>query len=92
MRTRARHSTIRFQFPFSLSGVGDVHAAGSYDLIERDEVIEGLNWILWQRVAAYIYLPLSSPRAYSRKKVEIDYGELHAALELDREQANARVD
>lgn len=89
MRTRTRHSTVQFQFPFSVGGFGDVHAAGSYDLIETDEVIEGLNWIVWERVAAYLYLPLSSPRTYSRKKVEIDYGELNAALELDREQANA---
>ncbi|MAS05664.1 MAG: hypothetical protein CL534_13420 [Ahrensia sp.] len=87
MRTRTRHSTVRFQFPFSLSGSRDLYAAGFYDLIETDEVIEGLNWIIWQRVAAYLYLPLSSPRTYSRRKVEIDYGELHAALELDREQA-----
>jgi len=92
MRTRTRHSTVQFQFPFSVGGFGDVHAAGSYDLIETDEVTEGLNGIVWERVAAHIYLPLSSTKTYSRKKVAIDYGELRAALELDREQATACAD
>ncbi|MCI5075262.1 hypothetical protein [Oricola sp.] len=92
MRTRTRHSTVRFQFPFSLTGSGNVHAAGSYELMEMDEVIEGLNWVVWQRVATYLYLPLSSPGICSRVRFEIDYGQLCAALELDREQATKGVD
>lgn len=88
MQTRTRHSIVRFQYPFSLSGIGESQPAGEYDVSEDDETIEWLTWIAWHRVAAYIYLPNPNFGPNSRQMVPIDYAELNAALELDRERAS----
>jgi hypothetical protein len=89
MHTRTRHSIVSFHYPFSLSGVDGVQPAGEYSIAEDDEIIEGLSWIAWQRTAAFIYLPLPKHGSSSQQMVPIDYAELNAALELDRERVTA---
>lgn len=88
MQTRTRHSIVNFSHSFFLSGIDEVQPAGEYDIAEDDEIIEGLTWIAWQRVAAFICLPLPKLGSNSRQMVPIDYAELNAALELDRERAS----
>lgn len=89
MGSRTRHSIVHFRFPFALSGFEGFQPAGDYSVAEDDDMIEGLTWIAWQRVATFIYLPHPNSRSESLRMVPIDYAELNAALELDREQASA---
>jgi hypothetical protein len=58
MRT-TRH-TLTFEQPFSLSGVDEVQPAGTYAVAVDEELIEGLSFPAYQRVATTIYLPLGT--------------------------------
>ena len=88
MQTRTRRTTASFSHPFSLAGFADAQPAGDYDIDEDEEVIEGLSWIAWHRVATFIHLPAGREGARSRQMVGIDHADLEAALELDRRRSH----
>ena len=52
MTTRTRRRTVTFKMPFSLEGAGLNLPAGSYDVITDDELIEGLSFPVYRRIAA----------------------------------------
>jgi hypothetical protein len=86
MQTRTRRSTASFRHPFLLAGLDDALPAGEYDVDEDEQVVEGLSWIAWHRVATFIHLPARRQGARSRQMVGIDHADLEAALELDRQR------
>ncbi|MFZ2102349.1 MAG: hypothetical protein WAU86_17465 [Oricola sp.] len=83
MQTRTLRTTACFRHPFSLTGLDDNQPAGEYDIDEDEQIVEGLSWIAWRRVATFIHLPARREGAGSRQMVGIDRAELDAALELD---------
>ena len=56
MTTRTKRSIAHFAAPFRLHGL-DVQPAGDYDIDEDKEMIEGLSWLAYQRVATFIHIP-----------------------------------
>jgi hypothetical protein len=88
MQTRTRRSTASFRHPFFLAGLSDAQPAGEYDVDEDEQVVEGLSWIAWHRVATFIYLPATHDGARNRQMVKIDYADLETALELDSKRGN----
>lgn len=86
MQTRTRRSTASFRHPFFLAGLAEALPPGEYDIDEDEQVIEGLSWIAWHRVATFIHLPSSREGARTRQMVGIDHADLEAALELDRQR------
>lgn len=86
MQTRTRRSTASFRHPFFLAGLDDAQPAGEYDIDEDEQVVEGVSWIAWHRVATFIHLPAIRAGARSRQMVGIDHADLEAALELDRQR------
>jgi hypothetical protein len=92
MQTRTRRSTASFRHPFFLAGLADALPAGDYDIDEDEQVVEGLSWIAWHRVATFIYLPASGQGARSRQMVGIDHADLEAALERDRTRSQSCKD
>jgi len=46
-----------FAHPFDLKGVDRTLPAGSYDIVSDDELIEGLSFPCYRRVATYIMAP-----------------------------------
>jgi hypothetical protein len=87
MQTRTRHSTVRFCHPFSLAGLPDALPAGEYDIAEDDQVVEGLSWTAWHRVATYIHLPAKHINARARQMMAVDQSDLDGALERDRKRS-----
>ena len=57
MNTRTTHTTVRFTAPFSLSGVDEIQPPGDYAIAEDEELIDGLSWLAYRRVATFIHLP-----------------------------------
>ena len=55
---RTTREILTFNRPFSLSAVDEVQPAGSYAVDVDEELIEGLSFLAYRRVATTIYLPL----------------------------------
>ena len=60
MLTRTKRVTLTFQHPFSLKGVDRRLAAGEYEVTTDEELIEGLSFPVYRRVATLIFLPADS--------------------------------
>ena len=88
MNTRTKHTTVRFTAPFSLSGVDEIQPPGDYAIAEDEELIDGLSWLAYRRVATFIHLPaISSTDRLRSQLVGIDHSELEDALREDAEHA-----
>jgi hypothetical protein len=63
MTTRSRRETVSFRHPFRIRGVDRVLPAGSYQVITDEEMIEGLSFAAFRRVATMIEVPAETGRA-----------------------------
>ena len=71
--------------PFGpLDGVGRALPAGSYEVITDEELIEGLSFPVYRRVATMMLAPGQSSQAASMEMLSIDPLDLAAALERDK--------
>ena len=76
---RTTRETVTFKHPFCLDAVDGVQPAGPY-IVETDEdLIEGLSFLAYRRVATTIYLPLSYGGSGSLQAVRVDPRELDEA-------------
>ena len=77
---RTTRESVTFDRPFSLGAVDGLQPAGTYAVDVDEELIEGLSFLAYQRVATTIYLPLRAGRSGSVQAVTVDPRELDAAL------------
>ena len=88
MNTRTKHTTVKFTAPFALRGVDEIQPPGDYAIDEDEELIDGLSWLAYRRVATFIHLPaVSSTDRLKSQLVAIDHSELEAAVRQDEDQA-----
>jgi hypothetical protein len=78
---RTTRETVIFDHPFSLMAVDDVQPAGTYLIDIDEELIEGLSFLAYRRIATTIYLPLHQGHLGSVQAVRVDPRELTAAHE-----------
>jgi hypothetical protein len=83
MIARTLSKTVVFSKPFLLNGVDRVMPAGDYRVVTDEELIEGLSFPVYRRVATMIFLPAQSHRASSIEMATIDPLDLHAAQGRD---------
>ena len=83
MTVRTNSKTVNFAHPFSLKGVDRILAAGDYRVVTEEELIEGLSFPVYRRVATMIFVPAESGNAATVEMVTIDPQDLQAAQELD---------
>ena len=89
MNTRTKHTTVKITAPFSLRSVDEIQPPGDYAIDEDEELIDGLSWLTYRRVATFIHLPaVSSMDRLKSQLVAIDHFELEAALRQDEDQAH----
>ncbi len=81
MRTTRRNLT--FAKSFSLAGIGRVLPAGNYEVVTDEELIEGLSFPAYRRVATMIMVPAQSHQGSSTEMLTVDPDELTAAIERD---------
>ena len=84
MLTRTKRVTLTFRHPFSLKGVDRRLAAGEYEVATDEELIEGLSFPVYRRVATLIFLPADASRQASMEMVTVDPEDLAAAHQRDQ--------
>lgn len=57
MTTRSRRETVYFKHPFQLRGVDRLLPAGAYEVVTDEEMIEGISFPCFRRVATMIMVP-----------------------------------
>jgi hypothetical protein len=85
MTMRTSSKTVSFARPFLLKGVDRVLAAGQYKVITDEELIEGLSFPVYRRVATMIFVPADSQNSSSVEMVAIDPRDLQDAQDRDAE-------
>ncbi|WP_238179267.1 hypothetical protein [Methylobacterium dankookense] len=76
MRTTRKNLT--FDRPFKLSAVDDMLPAGTYEVETDEEILEGLSFLAYRRVATTIYLPHYRGTLGSVRAIRVDPQELLA--------------
>jgi hypothetical protein len=84
MIARSLSKTVVFSKPFLLKGVDRMLPAGDYRVVTDEELIDGLSFPAYRRVATMIFVPAQS-HASTIEMVTIDPHDLQAAQ--DRDQA-----
>ncbi|MGX7744838.1 hypothetical protein [Rhodopseudomonas parapalustris] len=84
MTTRTRRETIVFAHPFRLRGIDRELPAGAYDVVTDEEMIEGLSFPVFRRVATMITVPCAPPRQSSVEMITIAPDALRDARHADR--------
>jgi hypothetical protein len=62
MTIRSRRETVTFKHPFRIRGVDRLLPAGAYEVITDEEMIEGLSFAVFRRVATMIVVPAAATR------------------------------
>lgn len=86
MTTRSRRENITFKHPFRIKGIDRLLAPGAYEVITDEEMIEGLSFASYRRVATMIMVPSAAPYASSMEMISI--GSLDLA-DAQRDDAGA---
>jgi hypothetical protein len=81
MQTRTRDNTWTFANAFSLKGVDRVLPAGSYRVATDEELVEGVSFPVYRRVATMIFVP--GRNSSSTEMLRIDPADLRAAKARD---------
>ena len=64
MTTRSRRETVHFRHPFRIKGIDRLLAPGAYEVVTDEEMIEGLSFPSFRRVATMIMVPGAAPRQF----------------------------
>jgi hypothetical protein len=83
MTMRSRRETITFRHPFRIKGIDRMLHAGAYEVITDEEMIEGLSFASFRRVATMIMVPGAAPRAASMEMISISATDLTEAQRID---------
>jgi hypothetical protein len=81
MTTRSRRETITFQHPFRIRGIDRLLPPGAYEVITDEEMIEGLSFPVFRRVATMIMVPAAAGSAM--EMVSIGSVDLSDAQRID---------
>jgi hypothetical protein len=81
MTIRSRQETVTFKHPFRIRGIDRFLPPGSYEVITDEEMIEGLSFAAFRRVATLIKVPAETGRA--TELISIGSVELSDAQRID---------
>ena len=83
MHDRTTRKSVTFSRPFELAGVDEKFDAGTYIVETREEMIEGLSFIAYRRVATTIETPFMGFGQAARQVITIDPKDLETAMNRD---------
>ncbi|MGF6174259.1 hypothetical protein [Ensifer sp. 4252] len=84
MFSRTKHRTVHFSEPFRLPDVEGMLAAGDYEVDDDEELIEGISWLAYHRVATFIKVPATTDNQQCMRMVAIAPDELDRIIAVDR--------
>ena len=76
---RTTREAVTFERPFSINAVDGLQQAGTYIVEVDEELIEGVSFLAYRRIATTIYLPLRYGAVGSVQAVTVDPHELEEA-------------
>jgi hypothetical protein len=88
MTIRSRRETVTFKHPFLIKSVDRILPAGSYEVITDEEMIEGLSFAAFRRVATMIEVPAKAAPGRAMEVISIGSVELSDAQRIDASSAN----
>jgi hypothetical protein len=62
MTIRSRRETVTFEHTFRIRGVDRLLLAGVYEVLTDEEMIEGLSFAAFRRIATMIVVPAAATR------------------------------
>jgi hypothetical protein len=83
MTMRTSHKTVTFTQPFSLNGIDELQAAGTYTVETNEELLQNVSFPAYRRIETLIFLPARPGGAVVERVVNIDPLELEAAEQKD---------
>jgi len=83
MTMPSRRETITFKHPFLLKGVDRLLPPGAYEIVTDEEMIEGLSFASFRRVATMIMVPAAPPRTSTMEMISISPVDLADAQRID---------
>jgi hypothetical protein len=85
--TRSRRETVTFRLPFRIKGIDRELPAGAYEVVSDEELIEGLSFPCFRRVATMIMVPAPPPHRSSTEMISINSADLADARQADASHA-----
>ena len=86
MTIRSRREVVTFKHPFQIRGVDRLLPAGPYEVITDEEMIEGLSFASYRRVAPMIIVPAAASRG--SEMISIGSVDLADAQRIDASTPN----
>ena len=83
MTMRSRRETVHFRHPFRIKGIDRELAPGAYEVVTDEEMIEGLSFASFRRVATLIMVPAAPPHGSSTEMISISPADLADAQRDD---------
>lgn len=81
--TRSRRETIVFKHPFRMASIERLLPAGAYEVVTDEEMIEGLSFPVFRRVATMMMIPAEAPNSSAVEMISIGSIELSDAQRID---------
>ena len=83
MTVRSRRETVHYRKPFYIKGIDRRLAAGAYENITDEEMIDGLSFPSFRRVATMIMVPGAPPQRAAMEMISISPVDLSDAQRID---------
>ena len=83
MTMRSRREMVHFRHPFRIKGIDRQLAPGAYEVITDEEMIEGLSFPSFRRVATMIMVPGAPPQRSAMEMISISAVDLSEAQRID---------
>ncbi len=88
MTMRTRRETVTFKYPARIKGIERLLDAGAYEVVTDEEMIEGLSFPSFRRVATMIMVPGAPPHHHSMEMIAIGSVDLADAQHRDAVATN----
>lgn len=83
MTSRSRREIIVFNHPFRIRSIGRDLAAGSYDVVTDEDMIEGISFASYRRVATMMVVPAEAARNGAMEMIAVDPADIADARARD---------
>jgi hypothetical protein len=79
MTARTRRETVYFKHPFNMKGIDRLLPPGPYEIVTDEEMIEGLSFPCYRRVATMVMVPSAASHTAAMEMVSISSVDLSDA-------------
>ena len=90
MSARTTQKTVTFNRPFSLEGIDRILPAGGYEVVTDEELMKGLSFPVYRRVATTMLVPAQSYQG-SVELMTVDPLKLAAAQDRDNAVTSNKI-